>query len=208
MIQKLMKLFSSLPKELYIFIISMLPIIELRGAIPAGAAMDVPFYTNYILSVVGNLLPVPFILLFIPKILDYLYRFKACQPMVNWLRGKAEKNKKRIIKNIETVTGETERGECFETEIVTPQGCDKDSIGVAKVYTTRPRMSGGVFTALMLFVAIPLPGTGAWTGSLVAALFDLPKRYSFLAVTLGVLISGTIMCLASYGTAEFLKFLV
>ena len=60
----------------------------------------------------------------------------------------------------------------------------------------------------MLFVAIPLPGTGAWTGSLVASLFGLPKRSSFLAVTLGVLISGVIMCLASYGVLGFLNFLL
>ena len=66
----------------------------------------------------------------------------------------------------------------------------------------------GIFLGLMLFVAVPLPTTGAWTGSLVAALFDLPKKHSFLAILLGVMISGVIMCLASYGTVGFLKFLL
>ena len=69
-------------------------------------------------------------------------------------------------------------------------------------------MSRAVFCGLLLFVAIPLPGTGAWTGSLVAALFGLPKRHSLLAVALGVLICGVIMSLASYGVVGFLKFLL
>ena len=69
-------------------------------------------------------------------------------------------------------------------------------------------LSPAVFCALLLFVAIPLPGTGAWTGSLVAALFNLPKRSSLLAISLGVLICGVIMCLASYGVLGFLKFLL
>ena len=69
-------------------------------------------------------------------------------------------------------------------------------------------MTPAIFIALMLFVALPIPGTGAWTGSLVAALFDLQKKQSFLAVALGVLICGVIMCLASYGVVGFLKFLL
>ena len=69
-------------------------------------------------------------------------------------------------------------------------------------------MTKGVFIALFIFVAIPLPGTGAWTGSLVASLFNLPKKWSFLAVLLGVLTSGVIMTLASYGVLGFLSFLV
>jgi uncharacterized membrane protein len=69
-------------------------------------------------------------------------------------------------------------------------------------------LNAGFFLALMMFVAIPLPGTGAWTGSLVAALFGLPKRSSLLAISLGVLICGVIMCLASYGVLGFLKFLL
>ena len=69
-------------------------------------------------------------------------------------------------------------------------------------------MTAGAFAALMLFVALPLPGTGAWTGALVAALFDLPKRHSLLAIFSGVLICGVIMSLASYGVLGFLSFLL
>ena len=84
----------------------------------------------------------------------------------------------------------------------------KDKIIKGDERIGKARLTRTVFLALMLFVAIPLPGTGAWTGSLVASLFGLPKRSSFLAVTLGVLISGVIMCLASYGVLGFLNFLL
>ena len=82
MSEAILEFFSGLPRELYVFVISMLPIIELRGSIPVGAALGLPFYLNYLLSVVGNMLPVPFILLFIPKFLDFLERFKIFKPMV------------------------------------------------------------------------------------------------------------------------------
>ena len=165
-------------KALYILIISMLPFIELRGAVPVGAAMGVPFYLNFLISVVGNLIPVPFILIFIPKILDFMARFKVFRPIVSWVREKAQKNRGKIIKDDEAILG----GE--------------------------RRLSRGVFFGLLLFVALPFPGTGAWTGSLVASLFDLPKKQSFLAVTLGVLLCGVIMSLASYGVLGFLSFLL
>lgn len=157
----------------------MLPFIELRGAVPVGATMGIPFYLNFIVSVVGNLLPVPFILIFIPKILDFMARFKIFRPIVDWVRAKAEKNRHKIIR-----------------ESVSQSGENKIS------------MSRAVFCGLLLFVAIPLPGTGAWTGSLVAALFGLPKKQSFLATALGVLACGVIMSLASYGVVGFLKFLL
>lgn len=163
---------------LYVFLISILPLIELRGAVPVGAAMGIPFYITFLAAVVGNVLPVPFILMFIPKILDFMARFKIFRPIVEWLRKKANKNRGKIIKDDEIIPG----GE--------------------------HRMSGAIFTALLLFVALPVPGTGAWTGSLVAALFDLPKKQSFLAVTLGVMLCGVIMCLASYGVVGFLSFLL
>lgn len=179
MSEAILEFFSGLPRELYVFVISMLPIIELRGSIPVGAAVGLPFYINYPLSVLGNLLPVPFILLFIPKFLDFLERFKPFWPMVNWLRRKAEKNKDRVLVDGEESAGDEKCG-----------------------------MSLRVFLALMIFVAIPLPGTGAWTGALVASLFNLPKRYSLLAATLGVMISGAVMSLASYGVVEFLKIFI
>ncbi len=220
--------FAGLPHELYVFLISILPIVELRGSIPVGAGLGVPFYLNYPLSILGNMLPVPFILLFIPKILDFLARFKAFRPMVEWLRKKADKHKGKVLRdeggtaaNAEAAVPEsahdstnavelTELCEAAKEDLtdeaeVAAQACEAapesaPSGGVRK-------MTRGIFIALLLFVAIPAPGTGAWTGSLIASLFNLPRRSSFFAVLLGVLISGVVMCLASYGVVGFLSFL-
>lgn len=172
--EKIIEFFAFLPREIYVFLISLLPIVELRGAIPVGAAIGLPFYVNYTVAVIGNLLPIPFILAFIPKILDFMHKHRIFPKVVEWVWDKAEKNKGKIVK--------------------------EESEGA--------RLTRTVFLALMIFVAIPLPGTGAWTGSLVASIFNLPKKSSFLAVTLGVLISGVVMTLASYGVVGFLKFLI
>ena len=169
--------FASLPNELYVFIISLLPLIELRGAIPAGTALGLPWYTNLPLAVVGNLLPVPFILLFITKIFDWMTRFRIFRPIIEWLRKKADKHSTRVL------------GDDAEAPI------------------DNRKMSAGIFIGLMMFVALPIPGTGAWSGALVAALFNLPKKQSMLAITIGVLICGAIMTLASYGVLGFLEFL-
>lgn len=170
---------------LYVFLISILPIIELRGAIPVGAALGVPFYWNYLAAVIGNMLPVPFILLFIPKVLDFLARFKIFRPVVEWVRKKAHKYSGKIVDH-------GKGDDVAEEELAVP----------------KRRRFGGAFWGLLLFVMIPLPGTGAWTGSLIASLFDLPKKSSFLAVLLGVLGAGVIMCLASYGVVGFLKIFI
>lgn len=216
MIEKLGELLASLPKELYVFLISMLPIIELRGAIPVGCALGLPFYLNYGLSVIGNLLPVPFILAFIPMILRFLARFRFFKPIVEWLHKKAEKNKSKIIKDEKYAETEQEADMSAEenskleekSKLEEDTKLEEDPKLEEEVSVKKRRLSAGIFLALTLFVAIPLPGTGAWTGSLVAALFDLPKKDSFIAVTLGVLISGVIMCLASYGVLGFLSFLI
>ena len=191
MSEAIIEFFSGLPKELYIFIISLLPIVELRGAIPVGAVIGLPFYWNYVIAVIGNILPVPFILLFIPKILDFLAKFKLFRPMVTWLRKKADKHSSKVLGDSAEQSEDSEN--CVPT---------------ASQSVAEGKMTKGVFIALLLFVAIPLPGTGAWTGSLVASLFNLPKKRSFLAVLLGVLTSGVIMTLASYGVLGFLSFLV
>ena len=171
----------------WVLFISMLPIIELRGAIPVGAALGLEFYENYICAVIGNILPVPFILIFIPKILKFLGKFRLFHPIVDWLEKKAHKNRGKIIKS------ETSE--------------DGVAVDIESTVSQKKSMSGATFIALMLFVLIPLPGTGAWTGSLVASLFDFPKKQSFIAVLLGVIGSGIIMCLASYGVVGFLSFL-
>ena len=215
--------FASLPSEIYVFLISVLPIIELRGAIPVGAGLGLPFYENYLLSVIGNLLPVPFILLFIPAILDFMARFRIFRPIVLWLRKKADKHKHKVLGNEEN--GENrDTPPCISENSVDSESSDEvgiidntasacaqipadDTASADTVDATRDvrPMTRGIFIALLLFVAIPLPGTGAWTGSLIASLFNLPKRWSLLAVALGVLTSGVVMCLASYGVVGFLN---
>lgn len=185
---------SQLPNELYVFIISMLPFIELRGSVPVGAALGMPFYTNLPIAIIGNMLPVPFVLFFMPKILDFLGRFKFFRPVVEWLRRSADKHSKKVL-----------RGE-QNSETSAEENQNADIIPEKK--QTGRIMSPAIFAALMLFVALPIPGTGAWSGSLVASLFSLSRRYSFLAVLLGVIICGIIMSLASYGVLGFLSFLL
>lgn len=148
-------------KLLYVFGISILPVIELRGAIPAGAAMGLPFWAVFLCAILGNLLPVPFILIFIEKILLFMKEHNIFPKLVHWLEEKAQK-------------------------------------GAARV-------ENYALLGLSLFVAVPLPGTGAWTGALVAALFHMEKRRAMLSITLGVLFAGVIMTLASYGVVGFLK---
>ena len=144
-----------LNKMIGIFLISMLPIIELRGAIPIGAAIGLPWYLNMIVSIVGNMLPVPFILLFSVKAFEFMKKHNI---MVNFIQKIENRAKKR-------------------------------SEGLAT----------GEFIGLMLFVAIPFPGTGAWTGALIAALLQFNRKRSFFYIGLGVVIASVIMTLASYG---------
>ena len=149
-------------EELCVFFCSLLPIIECRGAIPLGFALGLPWWQTYLLSVAGNLLPVPFILLFIRALLRYMTnsRMKLFSRIANWLHGKVEKNKGKI------------------------EQCS--------------------YLGVLLFVAIPLPGTGAWTGSLIAAVLQLNGKKTFWAVLAGVLIAAAIMTLLSYGVATLI----
>ena len=152
-------------KELCVFFCSMIPIIELRGAIPMGAAFNatlggMPFWFTYILSVVGNMLPIPFILLFIKKVIKWMSvsKVKLFNKVANYLLNKVEKKRDKIEK-----------------------------------YS---------FWGVCLFVAVPLPVTGAWTGSLVAAMIDMKFWKALLSCLLGVMIAGVIMTLISYGVAS------
>ncbi len=147
-------------EELCVFFCSMIPIIELRGAIPLGAALQLPWWLCYLLAIVGNMLPVPIILLFVKKVLHWMAkcRVKFFNKVANKLFEKAEKNRDKIEKY--------------------------------------------GFWGVAIFVAIPLPGTGAWTGSLVAALFDMKFWKSFVSCLLGVMGAGVIMTLVSYGVVE------
>ena len=174
----------------WVLFISMVPLIELRGAIPVGSILGLPFYMNYALAVMGNLLPVPFILLLIPHVLNIMEKFKIFRPIVQWVRKKALKNQKKIGTDL----SDTPSKNLTRTDTNEADRCSA--------------MPKGSFIGLLLFVLIPLPGTGAWTGALVASLFEFPKLKSFLAITLGVLGCGVIMCLASYGVLGFLSFLL
>ncbi len=146
-------------KYLWVFLVSMIPIVELRGAIPIGVGMGLPLWEVYVLAIIGNMLPVPFIFLFARKVLEW------------------GKDKKYIGKFFAF---------CLE----------KGHKGGKKLQEKAGR---GLFWALMLFVAIPLPGTGAWTGTLAASLLDMDFKKSTAAVMLGVLTAGVIMGIASTG---------
>ncbi|MBE6924999.1 MAG: small multidrug export protein [Ruminococcaceae bacterium] len=145
---------------LIVFFISMVPIVELRGALVYAAGFDMPMVTSYIICVIGNMLPVPIIYLFARKVLVW-------------------GSDKKFI------------GKFFRFCI------DKGERGGQKLVKTAGR--GGLFVALMLFVGIPLPGTGAWTGTLAASFLNMGAKSTALAVSLGVIIAGIIMGLASTG---------
>lgn len=153
-------------REWCVLLCSMLPIIELRGAIPLGAGIGLPFWKSYILAVVGNMLPVPFILLFVRKVLGWMERSKVklFNKVAGAINRKAEKNRARIEK-----------------------------------YS---------FWGVALFVAIPLPVTGAWTGSLVASTIGMKFWKAMLSAFCGVLVAGAIMTLGSYGIVAAFKFFI
>ncbi len=148
---------NTVGRELCVFFCSMIPIIELRGAIPLGAAIGLPWWQSYILSVLGNMVPVPFILIFIKKIISWMSRSKVkiFNKFAGFLNRKAEKNRAKIEK-----------------------------------YS---------FWGVCLFVAVPLPVTGAWTGSLVSAMIEMKFWKAVVSALLGVMIAGVIMSLVSYG---------
>ena len=155
-------------KYLIVFLISMVPLIELRGAIPYAVGFGLPIIPSIIVAVIGNMLPVPFIFLFARRILEW-------------------GNDKRYIGPF--FTGCLEKGE---------KGGEK----------LKAKAGSGLYIALLLFVGIPLPGTGAWTGTLAASILDMDFKKSVLFVLLGVLLAGAIMLLASlgvFGAIDFIK---
>ncbi len=147
-----------LKKYLLVFLVSMVPLIELRGAIPIAVGMGLDYITALIICVIGNMLPVPVIYFFARKVLE-------------WGR-----DKKYIGK--------------FFTYCI-----EKGEHGGQKLRSRAGR--GGLFIALMLFVGIPVPGTGAWTGTLAASFLNMGIKSTSLAVSLGVVIAGIIMGIVS-----------
>ncbi len=154
MVESLIDFFSGLPEEVVIFIISMLPIVELRGGLIAASILNVEWYIAFPICVLGNMLPIPFILLFIRKIFDFL----RDKPVF-----------RRIIPKLEKKAGE------------------KGS-----------KINKGRFWGLFTFVAIPIPGTGAWMGALAATMLDIRMKRSLPIITLGVATAGVLMLVISY----------
>lgn len=153
-----------LKKYIIIFFISMLPLVELRGAIPVAVGMELPKLTSFIICIIGNMLPVPFIYLFARKILIWGKDKKVIGKFFSWCLQKGEKGGKKL---------EAKAGK-------------------------------GLYWALFAFVAIPLPGTGAWTGTLAASFLDLDFKKTIIAVMVGVLCAGLIMMALSFGVFEFI----
>ena len=141
-------------KELIVFLVSLLPVLELRGSLLAAGFLKMEFLSTYIIAVVGNMLPIPFILVFIDRIFAYLKKTR-CKAMVEKLENKALSKSDQVKKY-------------------------------------------GKF-GLFLFVAIPLPGTGAWTGALVASLLRMKPKESIMPIFWGVVTAGLIMSLLSFG---------
>ncbi len=146
---------GTIPKELIIFIISMFPVLELRGGMIAAKLLDVELLKAFIICYVGNILPIPFILLFIRRVFQFLKRFRGIGKLI-------EKLEVRSMRKSEQVKKWRNWG-------------------------------------LLMFVAIPLPGTGGWTGALIAALLDIRVKTSFPIIALGVFIANLIMSIFSYG---------
>lgn len=144
-------------KEILVFIISLMPILELRGGLIAASLLNMSPVTSYIISIIGNVIPVPFILLLITKILAWMKKSKVSlfNKIANWLDEKVEKHKGQIEKY--------------------------------------------GYLGVVLFVGIPLPGTGAWTGSLIASVLELDRKKTFVAVMIGILMASVIMMLLSFG---------
>ena len=146
---------TTIPKELTVFIISVLPVLELRGGLIAARILEMNVWSAFFFCFIGNMLPIPFILLFIRKIFNWMRKWKHFGKIIIKMENKAEKHRKTIEKY-------------------------------------------GVW-GLLILVAIPLPGTGGWTGALVAAIMDIRIRRALPVIALGVFIAGLIVGGISFG---------
>ena len=145
------------------FLVSLIPVIELRGAIPVGVYLGLPVWKSFVVSIVGNLIPAPFIVLFIRAVFAWIQKkihWKWLNNFVDRMEAKAEKNYDKVEK--------------------------------------------GEFWGLLAFVAIPLPGTGAWTGALIAGMLGLRLKKALPPITIGVIIAGILVSLATAGVVQLL----
>lgn len=150
---------ETIPPQLVTFLISLCPVLELRGGMIAARLLEINFFEAFIICYIGNMLPIPFILLFIKKIFALMRKSKFFSKIVDKLEARSEKKKGSIEKYKEW--------------------------------------------GLLILVAIPLPGTGGWTGALIAALMDMRIKKSLPLIALGVFIAGIIMSLITYGIFSF-----
>ncbi len=158
--ERMVELFGGLTslkfgRELIVFIISLMPILELRGGLIAAALLGLSGLKSFIICFIGNIIPIPFILWFITPIFDKLKKTKLFSGLVNKLESKAMSKKDKIEKL--------------------------------------------QYIGLLLFVGIPLPGTGAWTGCLIASVLNMDRKKSFIYTLLGILVASIIMMILSYG---------
>ncbi len=143
--------------ELCVLICTMIPVFELTGSIPLGAALSLPWWQSFILAVIGNMIPVPFILVFIRRIIEWMTRsrVKLFYKLGGWLTRKAEKH--------------------------------------------RPEIEKYSFWGLFIFVALPLPLTGVWSGSLAAAMMNMKFWQAMLSTFIGIIIAAALVTLGVYG---------
>ena len=143
---------------------AMLPILEIRGAIPVGVAAGMDPWTAFAIGFVGNMLPVPFLILLARKVIEWMKKHHILDKLTTFVERKGKEKAKTV-----------------------------------QAYS---------FWGLFILVAIPLPGTGAWTGALVASLLDMKRSRAMLSITAGVVAAGLIMSLICYGFIDFLRFLI
>jgi len=149
-------------KYIIVFLVSMVPLIELRGAIPIAVGLGLDKLISFVIAIVGNMIPVPIIYLFARKVLEWGKDKKFIGKFFTWCLNKGERGGKKL----------------------------------------EAKAGRGLYWALFLFVGIPLPGTGAWTGTLAASMLKLDFKKTVLAVVAGVLLAGLIMMAVSFGLFE------
>ena len=166
MANSLVEFFRShgIPPLLVVFLISLLPILEIRGGLIAAAILQVPLWQAFLVAAIGNMLPIPFILLFIQQILKWMKHFKWFAKIVGWVERKAEKHGEKLKK--------------------------------------------GEFWALLIFVGIPLPGTGGWTGALAASFLEMPLKRAIPSIFIGIITAGAIISALAYGLPGAFGFLL
>ncbi len=160
-LNQFMEWMDGLPPALIVFVVSMIPVVELRGGLIAAALLKMPILEGVFWCLFGNMVPVPFILWLITPFFNWLKKTKLFRPLVEKLEARAMKRKDRIEK--------------------------------------------AEFWGLVLFVGIPLPGTGAWTGSLIASMLNIRFKKALPAVYVGLLLATAIMCFITYGIPYFIK---